>query len=64
MKTKDTVIALCILCSSLVLFIGGLIQLLSKSTLSWGLIYHLSALILGGLISWVVFIDLKRNWNR
>ena len=64
MKTKDTVIALCILCSSLVLFIGGLIQLLSKSTLSWDVIYHLSALILGGLISWVAFSDLKRNWNR
>ena len=64
MKTKDTVIALCILCNSLVLFIGGLIQLLSKSTLSWGLSYHLSELILGGLISWAVFIELKRNWNR
>ena len=64
MRTKDTVIELCILCNSLVLFIGGLIQLLSKPTLSWGLIYHLSALILGGLMSWVVFINLKRNWNR
>ena len=64
MRTKDTVIELCVLCNSLVLFIGGLIQLLSKSTLSWVLIYHLSALILGGLVSWVVFIELKRNWNR
>ena len=64
MKVKNTVFDLCILGVSLLLLIGGAIQVLEYRTLNWVVFYHIAASALGGAISWVLLIELKDNWNR
>ena len=64
MKVKDIVFDLCILGISLLLLIGGAIQVLEYRTLNWVVFYHIVASALGGNLSWVVFKDLKDNWNK
>ena len=64
MKVKDIVFDLCILGVSLLLLIGGAIQITEYRALNWVVFYHIVASALGGNLGWVVLKDLKDNWNK
>ena len=64
MKTEDIVFDLCVLGVSLLLLIGGAIQIAECQAFDWIVLYHIAALALGGSLSWAVVRDLKRNWDK